>query len=370
MSVSPPWKVPYISLKREFLELQREILDAVGQVLSAGDFILRSQVAEFEQTVAARFGFFGVVGLNSGTDALLFATRVANVGPGAEVITTAHTFVATLASIVHVGARPILVDIGDDYNINPALIRKAVTPRTRAILPVHMNGRVCQMDEILAIAEEYDLVVIEDAAQAIGARYKNKPAGSFGRFGCFSLHPMKILGGAGDGGFITVRAPADLQAIRLLRNHGQVTKEKIATYGFNSRLDNLQATVLNAKLPHLEARIARRREIAARYNAGLKPIAHLRLPPYPDDDHHDVYSSYVIACPRRDDLAAHLQRRSIEVMIHWPTPLHLQEGLGLPKVSLPATEKVSREVLSLPIYPELMDHEQDYVIDCIRELLR
>lgn len=367
----PPvaWKVPYLDLKKEVSLLGPVLMEAVSKVLSSGEFILRAEVAAFEARIQALFQLPSVVGLNSGTDALYLAMQAAQLGPGDEVITTAHTFVATVASIVHVGAKPAFVDIGDDFNMDPNLIFEKITKRTKAILPVHLNGRSCRMDAIMKIASENNLTVIEDAAQAIGASYQDKSVGSFGDFGCFSLHPMKILNAAGDAGFICANNSAHLDKIRVLRNHGQISKDEISCFGWNSRLDNLQAAIINVKIPYLGGRIKKRRELAKSYYDALHEIEGLRLPPPPSErgPFFDVFSSYVIRCSRRDDLAQYLRNARIEVFSHWKRPLHRQPALYPDPVSLPKTEQISSEVLSLPIFPEMTDKQQNYVVENIRK---
>jgi dTDP-4-amino-4,6-dideoxygalactose transaminase len=280
----------------------------------------------------------------------------------------AHTFVATLSVIVHCGAKPILVDIGQDYNLAVEGLEAAITPATKAIIPVHMNGRCCNMAAILAIAEKYRLHVIEDAAQAMGAHIFDRYAGTFGTIGAFSLHPMKNLHCYGDGGVITTNNKQLAETLRIFRNHGQNKDKTLVGFGFNSRLDNLQAAFLNVNLQYFDADIARRRQVAARYHLGLSGCLALQLPASPQTDgYFDVYSSYPIRCNNRDRLYEHLQARKIECFIHWKQALHLNPALNLQKVELPVTEQVAKEVLSLPIHPFLDNGQCDYVIAAIRE---
>ena len=359
------WKVPYVNLPRQYEQLRSEILAAVDSVFSEARFILRDDVAELEARLAAMIGVRHVIGVNSGTDALMLAVRALGIGSGDEVITVAHTFVATVGAIVHAGASPVLIDAGTDFNMDIELIERHITPRTRAILPVHMNGRCADMPGIMSIARRHGLVVIEDAAQGLGAAIDGRQAGSFGSAGCFSLHPMKNLGIGGDGGFISTNDDDLASALRILRAIGHRTKEEIVSFGFNSRLDTLHAAVALVKLPHLEAWLSRRRYLAGRYDKAFAGIDGLVTPPR--DDRYDVYSSYVIRSPRRDALKAWLLAAGIEVFVHWPVALNRQTALGFGNLSLPNTEQFPRDILSLPIVPEMTDAEQDLVIAATRD---
>lgn len=363
------WKVPFVNYPLQYKILKKEIDGAIKNVLERGDLILRKDVENFEKRLAKFVGAKYAVGLNSGTDALFFSLKAARIGKGDEVITVSHTFVASISAIIHCQAKPILVDVREDFLIDPEKIEKAITKKTKAIIPVHLNGRVCQMDEIMEIARKHNLIVIEDAAQALGAKYKGKMAGIFGLAGCFSFYPAKILGAFGDGGTVVTNNKKIAEKIRLLRNHGQKTKTKIVCYGFNSRLDNLQAAILNVKFKYLGKWIKRRREIAKIYNEGLKDVPEIFLPPSPNSDpkYFDVYQNYVIRAQKRDKLREFLTKKGIETLVKDPIPNHLQKGLSLEKFHLPKTEKFSKEVLSLPIYPELKNWQVEYVIDSIKK---
>jgi len=261
-----------------------------------------------------------------------------------------------------------LVDVREDFNMDVEQLEQAISHRTRAILPVHLNGRLCDMEKLLAVAQTHNLLVIEDAAQALGASLEGKKAGTFGLAGCFSLHPMKNLGGAGDGGFVATQNSKLAEKLRLLRNHGQRTKEDLPCFGFNSRLDNLQAAILNVKLKSLPEWIERRRQVASLYHQGLSNLPFLQLPPPPQQHGRffDIYSSYVIRAQERDRLVTHLGECGIETFIHWPKPLHHQEALGLGHFQLPKTEEFAKEVVSLPISAEISNEQVEFVIDSIR----
>jgi dTDP-4-amino-4,6-dideoxygalactose transaminase len=361
-------QVPYTFLDRQYQNHRAEILDTVDDIFSRSAFILRPEVALFESRIASLLNVEDVIGVNSGTDALYLGVRALDLPAGSEVITVAHTFVASVSAIIHAGLKPVLVDISErDFNIDVNAIEAAITPATRAILVVHMNGRACDMAAINAIADQHGLLILEDAAQAIGARYGGAPAGSFGKFAAFSLHPMKILGGAGDGGFIATSDRELGSKFRAMRNLGQSVKGVYGSHAFNSRLDTLQAAICLVKLRHLDNWIDRRRQLAARYDAILADQNSFVRPLAPSKDtHFDVYSSYVIRSHSRDALSAHLAERGVETMMAWSPPLHYQPGLNLDQHSLPVTELVSREVLSLPIGSEMTDDESDYVLESLR----
>ena len=352
-------------MRRQYGALREEILECVDRIFSQAAFILRGDVAEFERAAAAYLGVNHVVGVNSGTDALFLTLKAMGLCRGDEVITVPYTFVATVAAIVHCGAEPVLVDIGADFNMAAENLAAAVTPRTRAIIPVHLNGRACDMDAIMNIAERHSLLVIEDSAQSFGARHNGRCAGSIGAAGCFSLHPMKNLNVGGDGGLIAVNDGALADKLRILRNVGQRTKEEIACFGYNSRLDTLHAAIALIKLKYFPEWIERYRRLAQRYNDALGGIDGLTLPPPPSDGiRFDVFSSYAICTPRRDALKAHLLADGVETFVHWPMPLHRQPALGLGgNHDFPQTDRIAKETLSLPIYPQLTDDEQDIVID-------
>ena len=272
-----------------------------------------------------------------------------------------------MAVIVQCGAKPVLVDVGTDFNIDMEKVEKAITPRTKAIIPVHLNGHLCNMEKLMAIAKKHNLLVIEDAAQALGATFNGKKI--FGLTACYSFYPAKILGCFGDGGMIVTSDPEIAQKVRLLRDNGQdrATGE-ILYYGFNSRLDNMQAAILNVKLKYLSKWIERRRKIAAIYEKGLSAIPQVKTPPPPQTKpYFDVFTNYVIRAQDRDKLLAYLTECGVEVLVSWPIPMHHQKKLGLGNFKLPETEKISKEVLSLPNYPEIPNENLEFVIKSIRD---
>jgi len=338
------YKVPFVNYSLQYQNLKKEIDSAIQDVLNRGDLILRKDVEEFEKNLADFTGAKYAVSLNSGTDALFFSLLSAGIGErgggsrGDEVITVSHTFVASIAAIVQAGAKPVLVDVKeDDYIINLEDFEKAITPRTKAVIPVYLNGRMCDIDRLLEICQKYNLIIIEDSAQALGGRFKGKKAGSIGLSGCFSFYPAKILGCFGDGGAVIANNPEIAEKIRLLRDHGQKTKTEILGYGWNSRLDNLQAAVLNVKIKYLPQWIERRREIARIYQKELSEIEKIKLPPGPDSDENyfDVFQNYVLRAQKRDELFNFLKENGVETLIKDPIPNHWQKGLNLSHFKLP-----------------------------------
>lgn len=361
------YRVPFVSYIAQYKGLEREIDAAIKEVLSKGDLILRHHVQDFEDDMASFLGVKYSVGVSSGTDALHLSLLAVGIGQGDEVITVAHTFVASIAAIVHSRATPVLVDVGDDMNMDAAQIEKAISPRTKAILPVHLNGHLCHMKKLITIAQEHRLLIIEDSAQALGATFDGKKAGSFGVAGCFSFYPAKLLGAAGDAGLVSTNDKGIADQIRYLRDHGRRTKDELVTYGFTNRLDNLQAAILGVKLKHVPAWIKRRREIAELYFSGLSGIPGVRLPPRSDEHFSDVYQNYVLRVSQRDSLAAHLKEKGVETIISNPIPVHHQPGLRLSHFHLPNTERLAKEVISIPLIPEIDNGQVAYVIQTIRD---
>ena len=364
----PTFKVRFVNYPRQYQQLKKEFDAIFTEIMSGGDFILRRHLEEFEKCIADYVGTKYAIGVNTGTDALYLSAQALGFGTGDEVITVAHTFVATVGAIVQCGATPVLVDVRDDFNMDPGKIEKAITPRTKGIIPVHLNGHSCNMDIIMEIARKHNLKVIEDAAQALGAAFKGKKCASFGNTGIFSFYPAKMLGTSGDGGMICTNDDKLARKLKAFRDNGRVDSVNvIECFGWCSRLDNLHAAILRMKFNYFSKWVERRREISGLYDQGLSAIKGLLPHPRADKDYFDVYQNYVIRSDRRDELVAYLRDHGIEVLISWPVPLHKQQALGLNKFQLPMTEKVSREVISLPMYPELTDEEVDMVINAIRK---
>ncbi|MGH7339383.1 MAG: DegT/DnrJ/EryC1/StrS family aminotransferase, partial [Candidatus Rokuibacteriota bacterium] len=346
------WRVRFVDYPSQFLRHETEIMSTIRSLLVAGDLMLRQQLRDFEAHLAEFVGTRYAVGTSNCTDALHLSLRAADVGAGHEVITVAHTFVATAAAIHHAGAMPVLVDIGDDHNMDPDLVEAAITPRTRALLPVHLNGRVCDMGRLMAIAERHRLLVIEDAAQALGGSFKGTRGGAFGLAGCFSFYPAKSLGAFGDAGAVVTNSEALAQRIRRLRDHGRTADGDIAEWSFNCRLDNLHAALLDLRLKRLPEWIEQRRDLAARYEAELGGVRQVRLPPPPadGDPYFDSFQNYEVEADDRDALVAHLKASGVEILIPWGGKgLHQLKALGL-TATLPRTDRLFREVLMLPLH--------------------
>lgn len=365
------YRVPFVDPRAHYARLRSEIDAAITGCLANGDLVYRRQLREFEEHFAAFIGTRYAVGVNSGYHALHLSLLAAGIGPGDEVITVAHTFVATISAIVHCGATPILTDVGTDYNMNPDYVERAITPRTRALLPVHLNGRLCDMDRLMGIAARHGLIVIEDAAQAVGASWRGRRAGSFGRAGCFSFYPFKILGGFGDGGAVTTD-DADLAlAISRLRYNGEDRDTGEYHYhGYTALLDNVQAAVLDVKLRHLPDWLRHRRAIADAYQTGLHDIPGLTLPHFEEEDRLDIFQNYVVRTVERDRLREHLRTSGVETLVHWPKAVWEHKDLGLADPHLPETERLCREVLSLPMSAETTPEHVELVTAAIRKFFR
>jgi len=365
------YKVRFVGYSRQYQQLKSEFNAVFGEIMSGGDFILRKHLEEFEKRIAEYVGTEYAIGVNTGTDALYLSARALGFGPGDEIITVAHTFVATIGAIVQCGATPVLVDIGEDFNIDVDKIEGAITSRTKGIIPVHLNGHSCNMDVIMELAAKYNLRVIEDAAQALGAKFKGKRCAAFGDTGIFSFYPAKVLGTAGDGGMVCTNDDKLARKLRAFRDNGRVdSAEVIECFGWCSRLDNLHAAILNMKFNYFDKWVKRRKEIAKIYDEGLSGVGDIVVHPQADRNYFDVYQNYVIRTKRRDELVRHMRNSGVETLISWATPLHKQKALGLSHFHLPMTERVSAEVVSLPIYPELTDDEAEIVIDTVKDFFR
>lgn len=365
-------KIPLINLKDQFAPLREEMLASLERIVDSQQFALGPEVKALEDEVAAYSNVKHAIGCASGSDALLLALMALDVTAGDEVITASFTFFATAAAIARVGARPVFVDIDPrTYTIDFAQVEAAITPRTRAIIPVHMYGHCADMDPLLEISERRGIPIIEDSAQAIGAEDRGRRAGSMGLLGCFSFYPTKNLGGAGDGGMLTTNDDNLDARLRALRVHGGLTEYHHAEIGINSRLDGLQAAVLRVKLPHLDEWAAMRRAKADYYNelfaaAGLSFEV---ITPFTRETAQHVYHLYIVRVPvHRDALMAHLGERGIGTKVYYPVPLHLQECfryLGYETGDLPETEAAALETFAIPLYPELSAEQQQYVVECI-----
>ena len=362
----------FLDLKAQFASIREEVMAAVIRVMESQQFILGAEVKAFEEEVAGRLGAKHAVGCASGTDALILSLMAAGIGAGDEVITTPFSFVATAGAIALVGAKPVFVDIDPlTFNIDPARIEAAITSKTRAIIPVHLFGLPADMDPIVELARSKDLLIIEDAAQAIGSSYKACFTGTIGDFGCFSFFPSKNLGGAGEGGLITTNDPAMAERLQMLRAHGSKRKYYHEILGTNSRLDALQAAILRVKLGHLDSWAAGRQNRADRYRKLFDQhhlSAFVKYPPVPPDNFIPVYNQFTIRCASRDQLKDFLRHAGIPSEIYYPLCLHLQRAfayLGYKEGAMPAAEQTSREVLSLPVFPELTDAQQDQVVSAI-----
>jgi dTDP-4-amino-4,6-dideoxygalactose transaminase len=365
--------LPFLDLKAQFTSIREDVMKAVESVFESQNFILGKEVQLLEQELASFVGVPEAVGCASGSDALYLSLLALHIGRGDEVITTPFTFVATAGAIARTGAKPVFVDIDPvTYNIDPAKIEAVITGKTRAIIPVHLFGLSADLDAILEIANRYNVAVIEDAAQAIGATYKGRQVGSFGLCGCFSFFPSKNLGCAGDGGLITTTDAKIADELRLLRAHGSRKKYHYEIIGTNSRLDALHAAILRVKLPHLQGWAEKRSEHAEIYktlfnSTGLSNI--LTVPTTPDGRTH-VYNQFVIRVPRREELRAYLDSQGIPTDVYYPSPLHVQPAfsyLGYEHGSFPESEKASTEVLALPVYPELSRQDQERIVNTISD---
>lgn len=368
----PP--IPLVDLKAQYAALRPDIDAAIARVIANTSFIMGPEVRAFEEAFAAYCQTRYAVGVSSGTAAIELVLRALNIGPGDEVVTTPFTFIASAEAISAAGATPVFADIDPlTYNLSPAAVEAAITPRTRALLPVHLYGQPADMNAIMAIAERHGLAVIEDAAQAIGAEYQGRRAGSIGHVGCLSFYPTKNLGAYGDAGMVVTNDAALADRLDVLRRQGGKTKYFHQVLGFNSRLDTMQAAVLRVKLRYLERWQEARRAAARRYDALLAASGAPVATPYVRSDVRHVYHQYTIRAPQRDALAQHLQQRGVGTMIYYPLPLHLQglySELGMAEGSLPNAEAAGHEVLSLPMFPELSAAQQEEIVAAVAGFYR
>jgi dTDP-4-amino-4,6-dideoxygalactose transaminase len=365
-------KVPLLDLRPQHEALRDELVSALVGVLDSQQFVLGPEVKKLEEEIAQYSGVKEAIGCASGSDALLLALMALDLKPGDEIITTPFTFFATGSAITRLSARPVFVDIDPQtYTIDPALVEAAITPRTRAIIPVHLYGQCAEMDALLDIAKRHNIPLIEDAAQAIGAEDRGRRAGSMGLMGCFSFYPSKNLGAAGDAGMMTTNDAALAERLRVLRVHGGATEYYHSEIGINSRLDGLQAAVLRVKLRHLDRWSEARRQKAARYTELFEQtkLGFELIPPFVREDGVHIFHQYVIRVPEHhDDLMAYLLEQGIGTRIYYPVPLHLQKCfayLGYREGEFPESEAASKQTMALPCFPELSDEQQRYVVETI-----
>lgn len=359
--------IPFLDLKAQYLQIRREIDAAVARAVGSAQFVLGPEVVAFEERFADYCRTSYCHAVNSGTSALHLALLASAIGPGDEVITVSMTFVATTAAILYSGAKPVFVDVDPvTWTMNPASIEAAITPRTKAILPVHLHGLMADMDPIVSIARRHGLVVIEDAAQAHGAEYKGRRAGSIGDIGCFSFYPGKNLGACGEGGAVVTDRPELARRVSLLRDWGQESKYNHVIAGYNYRMDSIQGAVLRVKMDYIESWTEARRSVAAQYDRLLSNLPFAR--PHPLWHSRHVYHVYAVRLPRRDEALKTLQDAGIGAGIHYPVPVHLQKAyaeLGYSLGDLPVTERLANEFLSLPIYPELLPEQVSEVVSTL-----
>ena len=361
-------KVRFSYLKQQFADLEPYLGD-IRALVKTADFTLGRALIEFEERFANLLGLPYAIGVGTGTDALILSLKILNIGPGDEVITPPNTFIATVGAIVMSGARPAFVDSDDGFVIDPAEIEAAITPRTKAIIPVHYTGNVADMPAIMKIADKHGLLVIEDACQAIAASLDGKPVGSWGETATFSLHPLKNLNVWGDGGVIVTRSAQLAEKLRLYRNHGLINRDEVVMFGYNSRLDTLQALIGNRLIEQTEFITNQRIANAQRYDESFADMSEfIRIPQRRPRVKH-VYHLYMVRAQRRDDLLAHLHRHGVEAKIHYPIPVHLQKAaryLGYKEGDFPVCEEDSRTVITLPAHQHLTPEEIDYVIAQVR----
>ena len=372
------YKINFIneSYRRSYIEIWKEVMEAIHECYSKGDFVLRDQLLKFERSLAKFVGTKYAAGVSSGTDALKLSYKALGLKPGDEVITVSHVFIAPIQEIVHSGARPVLIDIGEDGLMDPDLIESSITEKTVGIVPVHLSGKVCEMDKIMKIAKKYNLWVVEDSCQALGAKYKGKSAGSWGDIGCFSHIAPKTLGIGGDGGSIVTNDKKLYEKILLLRNHWNITQgvlhghqpkqPKVMDWGYNARLDNIHASTLLIKMRFYSRKLARRRQIAEMYNHGLSETQLL----LPLQQKGQIYQEYICMPRTREErvkFCNFMRKKGVELLVRDTTPNHVMYKWFFGELSLPVTEKHAELSVRIPVYPELTDSEVEYIIERINE---
>lgn len=364
-----PRKIPFFNYQALFASHEQQIMATLREVMSRGAYILQRDLIEFEASLRSYLKVKHAFGVADGTNALKLALLAIDVGAGDEVIVPAHTYIASAASIHFVGAHPVLCECGPDHLIDVASARSKITSKTKAIMPVQLNGRTANMEQVMALARDHGLQVVEDAAQALGSRFAGRGAGTFGVAGTFSFYPAKVLGCFGDGGGLVTDDDALAEKVGLLRDHGRNAEGEVVAWGTNSRLDNVQAAILNLKIKTFDQDLERRREIARIYDAGLRELSALRLPPAPDSDaqHHDVFQNYEIEAERRDQLKQFLEERGVRTIVQFGgKAVHQFTGLGFKDVNLPFTEEMYRRLLLLPMNTTLSDDDAHYVVEAVR----
>lgn len=360
--------IPFFPYADLFKRDEAALTEVMMGVCRRGAYIQQQECRDFDANLARFMGVKHAFGVANGTDAIIIGLKAVGVGSGDEVILPSHTYIATAASVHLVGATPVLAECGPDHMLDAADVAKRITPRTKAIMPVQVNGRTCDMDALQAVADKHGLMIVEDAAQGLGSRFKGRCAGTFGKFGTISFYPAKLLGCFGDGGAIVTDDDEVAEKIALLKDHGRNADGRVVAWGYNSRLDNMQAAVLDYKLKSYPKDIERRRAVAARYQAGLGDLAELTLPlaPGADERHFDVYQNYELEADRRDELRTYLDGHGVKTIIQWAgTPVHQFKELGF-TVSLPVTDKFFTRCLMLPMNVVVSDDEVDYIVSTIR----
>lgn len=368
MSAIGQRSIPFFPYQQLFTAHEQDLLAVMADVCKRGAYIQQKDCREFEAALASFMGVKHAFGVANGTDAIIIGLKAAGIGAGDEVILPSHTYIATAASVHMVGATPVLAECGPDHMLDAADAERRITPKTKAIMPVQVNGRTCDMDAINAVAQRHNVLVVEDAAQGLGSKFRGKSAGTFGVFGTISFYPAKLLGCFGDGGAVVTNDDEIARQISLLRDHGRNDEGRVVAWGYNSRLDNLQAAVLNYKFKSFPQDIARRRAIAAMYQDGLGSLSEVTLPPAPDADarHFDVYQNYELEADRRDELKTFLEAQGIRTIIQWAgTPVHQFQELGF-TVDLPKTDAFFRRCLMLPMNVALTDDDVQYIVATIR----
>jgi dTDP-4-amino-4,6-dideoxygalactose transaminase len=361
-------KISYVNLNKQWIHERDELLPIIDKVLESAELVGGQELEKFEKDIAKACGTKYACALNSGTDALMLALSSFGIGRGDEVITPPNSFIASTAAIVHIGAKPVFVDVLPDQNIDPSKIEAAITKNTKAIMPVHLTGRMCNMNQIMSIAKKFDLKVIEDAAQSIGSKYKGRLSGSIGDVGCFSSHPLKNLNASGDGGFLTTNHKHIYDKTITYRNHGMTNRNVVNHFGVVSRMDNLQAAILNYRLSRLNDVTQKRRENAKLYINGINN-PHIFIPKEKDYE-FNVYHTFVIQTKYRDELKQYLHVNEIDSAIHYPVPIHLQpaaKNLGYKFGDFPITEKQSEEILTLPVNQYLEKVDINRIITVINQ---